>query len=858
MLVDLASEAMSFPRWLVALFAGGALAAACSGNDVEAPDATAAGSGGAGGGGSGVGGSAKQPPPAGFESYCAGKDWQASLAPATLGKLYGDYVGALSQTSASVLEGQKFIPEHPFRLEKVRVAFAGKPGKARLRLTTTFGRTFPSPWPNISDTSKDLMPPVEIDVAASKPDGSVDPANWLEIDVSQTPIYLQPSQHYLLSYEHLAADPRLALEGVATAQRVPERDYSRAGVFMPKTKDGGGIGGTADVPSLNYRVELVGSTFCQMADADRWFAESPQPFSDEGSSYLAVADFDADGHDDLVLYRAGTGALGYRGDGKGNFEKPLESRFSAAPSATMLIFGDVDNDGDRDAFAATWVQVDADSDGYDVIDQGDCNNAPKASDKDPPKGENVHPGAMEIAGNGKDDDCDGKADDGSDTSDKDKDGFSIAKGDCDDTEPASFPGNPEKLDSLDNDCNGKVDETFVQRVLLNDGKGNFTAVKSSGVEVISPATSGAFGDADGDGKLDLYWGNWLKVYPNDLAVQDDFFGGKGDGTFNDSFVAAGLKLPTAWAAFCVLWNDYDNDGDQDILVTNYHLSPNQLWQNDGKAKFVDVGEKTGVAFDDVKPPVTVPYLGGHTFGADYGDLDGDGDVDFYLCNLAHPRFAPWSDPSQLLYNKGAPDFVFDKSKLEAMGMVYDEGDANVAFADFDNDGDLDVAIASLYEAHFSRLYRNDGDHFTDITYQSNIAVRDAVSLTISDVDQDGAVDLLIADRGGAPYVHLFKNRMGQKNGWLELELTGSKSNRDAVGARAILSAGGKKQLRDVRDGGGHGNAQQTHWLHFGLGDAPVDKLEIRWLGGATETITGIAARGRYRVVEGSGKGVKVD
>src|SRR4029078_8732922 len=110
-------------------------------------------------------------------------------------------------------------------------------------------------------------------------------------------------------------------------------------------------------------------------------------------------------------------------------------------------------------------------------------------------------------------------------------------------------------------------------------------------------------------------------------------------------------------------------------------------------------------YDSIADPGV--YEGGHTFGADYGDVDGDGDMDFYVCNLAHPRFQPWSDTSKFFVNKGAPAFHFEDQRLAA-GFIYEEGDANAGFADFDNDGDLDLAIASLYEAHFTRLYRNDG------------------------------------------------------------------------------------------------------------------------------------------------------
>ncbi len=812
------------------------------------------GTGGTGGQGGAGGTTTTDPGPSPgptFDRWCAGADWKTSAEPATLGKLHGTYVGVLQSSTIKegVMEGQKLIPEHPFHVTKLRAAFAGMGGKVRLRLQRTFGRTFPWPWPDTTDTTQDLMPPVEIDVPEPDPD------TWVEVDVSAAGIFLEPSQHYILVYEHLAPQPSLAVEGVPKPDAIPERDFSRAGIFFPKTKDGGGIGGTPEVPSVNYRMEADGEYFCQWPEPQRLFGDAQPAFASSPSSYLTVADFDADGHDDLVTYEAPTGAVGWLGDGKGAFQKAPADTFAAAPGSTLLVFGDVDNDGDRDAFAATWVQVDADSDGRDVISEHDCNNAPKLLADDPPRGEQVYPGAPEVPDNGKDDDCDGIADDGLNTDDADADGFSIAAGDCDDTEPTVFPGNPEILDFLDNDCNKESDDTFVNHILLNDGTGMFTAVPASGVEVIDPATSGAFGDGDADGKLDLYWGNWLEVYPKDAAVQDRYFTGNGDGSFTDATQASGLDLPKDYACFGVLWSDYDNDGDQDLMVNNYHLSPNQLWQNAGDGTFTDAGVELGIAYDDIPNPGV--YEGGHTFGGDFGDIDNDGDMDFYVCNLAHPRFQPWSDISKAFVSTGAPAFGFE-DQLAKLGFEFDEGDANAGFADFDNDGDLDLAIASLYESHFTRLYRNDGTVFTDITYEAGISVRDAVSMSWSDVDEDGDLDLLVSDRGGDPFVHLFTNRVGQDSAWVELDLQGTASTRDAVGARVTVKTGAATQMRDVRDGGGHGGAQQTHWVHFGLGAAQaVDSVTVRWLGGATETFTGISPKGRYKLVEGAGVAVLV-
>jgi len=205
-------------------------------------------------------------------------------------------------------------------------------------------------------------------------------------------------------------------------------------------------------------------------------------------------------------------------------------------------------------------------------------------------------------------------------------------------------------------------------------------------------------------------------------------------------------------------------------------------------------------------------------------------------------------------NQGAPEFTFENLR-EEYGFVYDEGDVNAARSDFDNDMDLDLAITSLYTGHFSRLYRNDGEAgFIDVTYETNTAVHDSVVVVWSDVDEDGDPDLIFTDRDGqGAAVHLFINRIGQDHNWIELVLEGTSTNRDAIGARVTLEAGGVRQMRDVRGSGGHGNAQGTLVVHFGLADeTSIDEVTVRWVGGGTETITGLAPNGRCRVVEGSG------
>lgn len=745
-----------------------------------------------------------------LDRFCS-EPWQQTLVPGTAGELSGEYLGIYPDLPTGTLLTMKVIPQHPMQVETLRVALAGT-GTARFRVMKTFGRSYPE----LGGFVDDIVPVQELQVDEASPE------SWIEIDVSELGVYLEPTQHYVIVFEQSGDEPTVPVEDL------PEGETSRALMLVPGESVPYGSEG-------NFRMELAGQFFCSWDESARWFGESAgQPFAEARGQYGAFADLNGDDHVDIVLNESGP--LAFFGDGQGGFTEPPTHPFPDTPRHNLIVYGDIDNDGDVDAFAGANVSPDRDGDGVQLA-EGDCDDSLGT----------VKPGGTEVPDNGLDDDCDGTVDDGTGVSDADADGVTIADGDCNDTREDVYPGADELLDGMDNDCDGEVEEDFINRILLNDGSGVLEAVPSAGVEVLDPSAAAAFGDANGDGALDLYWGNWLEHYPQPAAVPDVFALGNGDGSFVDTSIASGVSAE-AEPCYGVVWNDYDSDGDQDIFVGNYGYGDNLLWTNDGTGQFEDRGAATGVWKDGTG------FQGGNTFGGDFGDIDNDGDLDLYAANIAHPRYQPNSDISTLMINQGPPGFLFTEERA-ARGLIYDEGDVNAAFADFDNDGDLDLAVASLYPNHFSRLYLNDGTgNFTDVSYEANVAVNDSVSVAWADVDEDGDLDLLVVDRAGAERAHLFINRIGQDNAWIELDLRGTTSNRGGVGARVTLTAGGVTQIREVRAGGGH-NVQNERIVHFGLGtNTQIDEVTVRWVGGNTETIAGLTPNQRYLVEQGSGSG----
>jgi len=435
------------------------------------------------------------------------------------------------------------------------------------------------------------------------------------------------------------------------------------------------------------------------------------------------------------------------------------------------------------------------------------------------------------------------------------------------------------------DKNGKPvpankDDGLRSLILINDGKGHFCVLKDSGVEKHAETASAAsFLDYDNDGCLDLFVGNWYRFYGISYeAYPDRLYRGDGSGHFSEVTQQVGLMTraepghrDSSRPTYGVTHLDYNNDGWQDILVCAYGRQWNMLWENQGGKRFVEVGAKTGVDGDAIRHgryPEVVKKLwkkrfgrekkdeppwraNGNTFDAACADFDNDGDIDIFFGEICHWWAGESSDRSMLLVNLGKEKgFAFrrdpDRIKRHHKDPKHwNEGDLHIAWLDFDNDGLLDLLIASgdYPDGQFLRLFRQKPDHtFVDVTKECGFNWEGCGSISLSDFDRDGDTDILVGrsfarlpkekTRDKIPYAALFINRVGNRNNWLGVLVEGSGkggANRAGIGCRVVLKAGDLTQMRELRGGAGHCGHQNPPEALFGLGKRKsVDWVEVRW------------------------------
>jgi hypothetical protein len=324
----------------------------------------------------------------------------------------------------------------------------------------------------------------------------------------------------------------------------------------------------------------------------------------------------------------------------------------------------------------------------------------------------------------------------------------------------------------------------------NEGNGTFTNVTKS-AKMYQPKglnLSVAASDYDNDGWPDLFVANdGLEAY---------LYHNEHNGTFSEVALTSGMAYAengAAMAAMCMSLGDYDNDGSLDLYISDFQLASDHLWHNDGKGFFTEVSTPAGI---------TAPTRNVLSFGGGFFDFDNDGWLDIFIAN----------------------GHVYEQMEQVSPEMRYKQ---------------INSLFRNLGNGKFAEVGRLAGDGF-----KTPYAGRGAA---FADFDNDGFVDVVVGNNGDAP---LLLRNGGNGNHFVNLRLIGNKSNRDAVGARVRVRVNGKWQLREIAGGGSY-LSQSDLRANFGVGATTrIERIEIWWPSGTQQTFEHVEADKFYVIEEG--------
>lgn len=397
----------------------------------------------------------------------------------------------------------------------------------------------------------------------------------------------------------------------------------------------------------------------------------------------------------------------------------------------------------------------------------------------------------------------------------------------------------------------------------NLGDGTFLEVSSlAGIENSLWGSSAGWADLNGDGSLDVYLAHYVDwsfqnhpfcpgpgVGERDICPPRTFqplphsvYYSEGDGTFRDASSFAGLR--TDGKGLGVLLCDVELDGDVDIYVAN-DTTDNFLYLNDGQGRFEEAAIARGVAVDDHGLP-------NGSMGVDLCDFNGDGLPDIWVSNYEQETFA-------LYRNEGHGLFLHVSQRLG----ITDLGGLFVGFGtaceDFDADGDQDIVVANGHVIKFPvtaprrqlpLLLENNGRRFERARFTPDSffeQAREARGLATADFDADGDLDIAISHLNEP--LALLVNEFHSHNRWLSVELIGTGSNRDAVGARVELTTSAGKLARQVIGGGSY-LSHSARAVHFALPNGvQPQSLTIHWPSGAAEELDASSLSGQVTLIE---------
>jgi len=387
----------------------------------------------------------------------------------------------------------------------------------------------------------------------------------------------------------------------------------------------------------------------------------------------------------------------------------------------------------------------------------------------------------------------------------------------------------------------------------NQGQGVFAPVDIP--KVTGWAIGGGWLDYDHDGDLDLFivryvhWDPATEPYCGDATqglrtyCHPQFYTGmsnllyRNDGLkFVDVSGVSGIARAVG-KGMAVVFGDIDNDGWEDAFVTNDTV-PNFLFRNRGDGTFEEIGDSAGVAFNDDGRALS-------SMGADFRDIDNDGRDDLFVTALHNETFPFYRNTGKVLFEDRTYPSKIGKATMPFSGW-------GCGVYDFDNDGWKDIFIAGgdvqtnteKFSSRASKqtnllLHNNADGTFAPVPKSVPAWHRGAA---FSDFDRNGSMDVVVTRLGEAPVLELGGKPAAH---WLQLRLQGTKSNRDALGARITIG----KQTNHVTTAVGYASAS-SRVVHFGLGaQTVVPQIVIHWPGGASQTLTTIRANQVLNVKE---------
>lgn len=416
------------------------------------------------------------------------------------------------------------------------------------------------------------------------------------------------------------------------------------------------------------------------------------------------------------------------------------------------------------------------------------------------------------------------------------------------------------------------------KLYRNNGDGTFTDVTAK-AGLLHPknrySTGCTFVDYNRDGLLDLFVSNYLEIDlahapkpsldipncnyenvavncgPNGLPVAAHYlYRNNGDGTFTDVSKESGVAAMRGSYGLTAVSFDADEDGWPDIFVA-CDASPSLLLLNNHDGTFREEALTRGIALSGEGQ-----QMGGMGIGV--GDFDLDGYLDVLKTHF--------QDQSTGLYrNNGKAEFD-DVSNQAGLGQERKYISWGTGLVDLDNDGYPDIFVVTgtvypelekvypKYPAHSPRLlFRNRGNGtFAELGDEAGEAIAARFSsrgCAFGDFDNDGDLDILIMNLNDVP--SLLRNDAPSGNHWIKVRLEGTKCNRSGIGSRVLVRYGGKVQVQEVMSQSSYLSANDPR-LHFGLGAATTADVEVRWLGGKTETFAGQAAGQLITIREGQG------